>query len=64
MLENLTDYFSIPNICDIKLGKVLYDEEATPEKQKRMTDSALNTTSHSTGMRFTGFKVRMIERAF
>ncbi|TIB66859.1 hypothetical protein E3P77_02003 [Wallemia ichthyophaga] len=57
VLENLTDYFSIPNICDIKLGKVLYDDHATPEKQQRMEQSSINTTSHATGIRFTGFKV-------
>ncbi|TIB76892.1 hypothetical protein E3Q23_01552 [Wallemia mellicola] len=57
VLENLTDYFSIPNICDIKLGKILYDDDATEEKRERMIKSAMDTTSYSTGMRFTGFKV-------
>ena len=57
VLENLTDYFSIPNICDIKLGKILHDDDATEEKRERMIKSAMDTTSYSTGMRFTGFKV-------
>ncbi|TIA90922.1 hypothetical protein E3P99_01328 [Wallemia hederae] len=57
VLENLTDYFSIPNICDIKLGRVLHEASAPLEKRQRMEESARTTTSHSAGMRFTGFKV-------
>ena len=42
---------------DIKLGTVLYDETASPEKQERMLATARGTTSLETGVRLTGFQV-------
>lgn len=57
VLENLTQVFAKPNILDIKLGTVLYDEDATPEKKARMEKTARDTTSFETGMRLTGFQV-------
>lgn len=58
MLENLSYRFLKPNILDIKLGTVLYDAEASPEKIQRMIDTAKATTSFETGVRLTGFQVR------
>ncbi|KAK7677069.1 hypothetical protein QCA50_019967 [Cerrena zonata] len=46
-----------PNILDIKLGTVLYDLDATPEKKARMEKTARETTSLETGIRLTGFQV-------
>lgn len=58
MLENISGTFSKPNIIDIKLGTILYDDEASEEKKARMTKTAMNTTSFETGVRLTGFQVR------
>ncbi|KAF8801454.1 SAICAR synthase-like protein [Phlegmacium glaucopus] len=54
---NLSFPFLKPNILDIKLGTVLYDETAPPEKVARMKKVAENTTSLETGVRLTGFQV-------
>lgn len=58
VLENLSHSFSKPNILDVKLGTVLYDDEASPEKRARMEKTARETTSLETGVRLTGFQVR------
>ncbi|KAF8638822.1 hypothetical protein AX17_001880 [Amanita inopinata Kibby_2008] len=57
VLENLAYRFLRPNILDMKLGTVLYDEEATPQKRERMIEVARKTTSFETGIRLTGFQV-------
>lgn len=57
ILENLSHRFTKPNILDIKLGTVLYDDAASPEKRERMIKSAKETTSLETGVRITGFQV-------
>ncbi|KAJ7432758.1 hypothetical protein B0H11DRAFT_2297207 [Mycena galericulata] len=57
VLENLAYPFVKPNILDIKLGTVLYDETASPEKVARMLETAKSTTTLKTGMRLTGFQV-------
>ena len=57
VLENLSFPFLKPNILDIKLGTVLYDEAASPEKVARMQKAARETTSLETGIRLTGFQV-------
>lgn len=57
VLENLGHGFIKPCILDIKLGTVLYDEGASPEKKERMTRTAERTTSLTTGVRLTGFQV-------
>ncbi|KAK0455191.1 SAICAR synthase-like protein [Desarmillaria tabescens] len=57
VLENLSHPFTRPNILDIKLGTVLYDEDALPEKVARMEKVARETTSFETGVRLTGFQV-------
>ena len=58
VLENLTHSFSKPNILDIKLGTVLYDESAPADKRARMEKTARETTSGEVGIRLTGFQVR------
>lgn len=57
VLENLAHLFARPNILDIKLGTVLYDDDASPEKKARMEKTARETTSLTTGVRLTGFQV-------
>ncbi|KAJ7021616.1 hypothetical protein C8F04DRAFT_1140343 [Mycena alexandri] len=57
VLENLAHPFLRPNILDVKLGTVLYDESAPPDKIARMRKAAEATTSGSTGMRYSGFQV-------
>ncbi|KAJ7451557.1 hypothetical protein FB451DRAFT_1283579 [Mycena latifolia] len=57
VLENLSHPFLKPNILDIKLGTVLYDESAPPDKVERMLKTAAATTSLKTGIRLTGFQV-------
>ncbi|TFY69976.1 hypothetical protein EVJ58_g89 [Rhodofomes roseus] len=59
VLENLAHTFAKPNILDIKLGTVLFDEDATQEKRERMERVAAETTSKETGMRLTGFQVSL-----
>jgi 1D-myo-inositol-tetrakisphosphate 5-kinase/inositol-polyphosphate multikinase len=58
VLENVTEGFRKPNILDVKLGTVLYDEEAPPEKRERAEKKARYTTSGDVGIRLTGFQVR------
>ncbi|EDR12176.1 uncharacterized protein LACBIDRAFT_246465 [Laccaria bicolor S238N-H82] len=57
VLENVTYPFLKPNILDVKLGTILYDETASPEKVERMKKTARDTTSFETGVRLTGFQV-------
>jgi len=57
VLENLSHPFLKPNILDVKLGTVLYDPGASPEKVERMKKAAADTTSLETGVRLTGFQV-------
>jgi 1D-myo-inositol-tetrakisphosphate 5-kinase/inositol-polyphosphate multikinase len=60
VLENLSHKFSKPNILDIKLGTVLYDDAANEDKVQRMLKTARETTSLETGVRLTGFQVSLI----
>ena len=57
MVENVAHGFRKPNIIDIKLGTVLYDEDALPAKKERMLIKARGTTSGEAGIRLTGFQV-------
>jgi 1D-myo-inositol-tetrakisphosphate 5-kinase/inositol-polyphosphate multikinase len=62
VLENLSHRFLKPNILDIKLGTVLYEEDASEDKKARMIRTAKATTSFETGVRLTGFQVSNIQR--
>lgn len=57
MLENVTYGFRKPNVMDIKLGTVLYDDYADEAKRQRSLASAKNTTSLESGIRLSGFQV-------
>ncbi|KAG8753611.1 hypothetical protein FRC11_007269 [Ceratobasidium sp. 423] len=55
--ESCPERFRKPNILDVKLGTILYDETASEEKKARMEKAARETTSLETGVRLTGFTV-------
>lgn len=57
VLNNLVHGFSRPNIMDIKLGSVLYDEDATDEKKQRLQRVSDTTTSGSLAFRICGMKI-------
>lgn len=57
VIENAAHGFLKPNIIDIKLGTILWDEAAPPAKKERMVNTARRTTSGETGVRLTGFQV-------
>lgn len=61
VLENVAYRFNKPNVLDIKLGTILYDEYASELKKAKMTKQALETTSAETGARLTGFLVGVKE---
>lgn len=50
--------FTRPCILDLKMGSLLYDNEATDEKRKRMIRQSISTTSSSLGLRICGMKVK------
>lgn len=58
VLENLLHGFSQPNVLDVKLGRVLYDENASDEKKERLEQVSRSTTSGSLGFRICGMKVK------
>lgn len=58
VLENLLSGYSKPNIMDIKLGKKLFDENATKEKIERMKNVSETTTSGSLGFRICGMQLQ------
>lgn len=51
--------FTKPCILDLKMGSLLYDQDATEEKKKRMVMHSLNTTSSKIGLRLSGLKVHI-----
>lgn len=53
-LENVLVKFQNPNIMDIKIGILLHDDKATPEKKARMKQKAANSTTGSLGLRLSG----------
>lgn len=57
VLENIIKPFLKPNVLDLKLGQILYDQDAGEEKKIRMHKVAQETTTGECGMRLTGFQV-------
>ncbi|KAJ3915993.1 hypothetical protein F5877DRAFT_47498 [Lentinula edodes] len=63
VLSNLLHSFTKPNVLDLKLGTVLYDEldlECSEAKKARMIKTARETTSGVCGIRITGFQVSTV----
>ncbi|KAI8991312.1 hypothetical protein BDF20DRAFT_909110 [Mycotypha africana] len=56
-LENISHGFTRPCIMDLKMGSLLYDQDATTEKRNRMIHHSKTTTSGSLGLRISGMKV-------
>lgn len=57
VLENLLYGYVRPNILDIKLGRILWDESASEEKRIRLKEVSRTTTSGSLGFRICGMKM-------
>ncbi|KAG7817407.1 hypothetical protein KL928_004142 [Ogataea angusta] len=57
VLENLVYGFKNPSVIDIKLGNVLYDENATEDKVERMKKVSSSTTSGSLHYRICGMRI-------
>ncbi|KAJ4499910.1 hypothetical protein C8R41DRAFT_753409 [Lentinula lateritia] len=67
VLSNLLHSFTKPNVLDLKLGTVLYDEldlECSEAKKARMIKTARETTSGVCGIRITGFQVSTVHYTF
>lgn len=58
VLENLLRGYVNPNIMDVKLGQILYDDDATDEKKKRLQKVSETTTSGSLSFRICGMKLQ------
>lgn len=58
ILKNVLEGYSQPSILDIKLGSILYDEKANPEKVKRMQTVSKTTTSGSLKFRIAGMMIK------
>ncbi|DAA72971.1 TPA_exp: Arginine metabolism regulation protein iii [Trichophyton benhamiae CBS 112371] len=56
VLENITDGFVRPNVLDVKLGARLWDDDAIPDKRKKLDQVSAETTSGSLGFRIAGMK--------
>ncbi|AQZ17489.1 ARG82 (YDR173C) [Zygosaccharomyces parabailii] len=63
VLENLLHGFHKPNIMDVKLGKILHDENASNEKMSRLGQVSRTTTSGSLGFRICGMKIQHNKQA-
>lgn len=54
VLKDLTYSMVRPCVLDIKIGRRLFDMDATPEKRERMASKAQTTISGTLGFRFCG----------
>ncbi|QLG73904.1 hypothetical protein HG535_0F04160 [Zygotorulaspora mrakii] len=61
VLENLLYGYSQPNVLDVKLGKILFDEHASEEKRQRLSEVSRTTTSGSSGFRICGMHMQANE---
>lgn len=57
VLENLLNGYKTPNVMDIKLGRILYDDSASIDKKNRLIKVSSETTSGSLGFRICGMKL-------
>lgn len=46
-----------PSVLDMKIGRRLYDEDASPEKAARMIRKSAGSTSGKIGFRISGMRV-------
>jgi hypothetical protein len=57
ILEDLTANYRNPSLMDLKLGRILWEATANPDKINRLRRKAFETTSHSHGVRVDGMRV-------
>ncbi|CUM67752.1 uncharacterized protein PRCAT00005457001 [Priceomyces carsonii] len=57
VLQNMYYGYTLPSILDIKLGSLLTDSSATPEKRERLQKISETTTSGSLNFRICGMNV-------
>lgn len=57
VLQNMMHGFKEPNVIDIKLGSVLWDDSASEEKRKRLDEVSRTTTSGSLSLRIAGMNL-------
>lgn len=57
IVSDLLSGFKRPCMMDVKLGTQLWDESATEEKRIRMDKQSKETTSWTTGLRITGWRI-------
>ncbi|VUG19779.1 ARG82 [Brettanomyces bruxellensis] len=57
VLQDVLYGFTRPNILDIKLGSILYDESASKDKVERMKNVSRTTTSGSLSFRICGMQM-------
>ena len=57
VLENIEWGFKRPSVLDIKLGKILTDDNVTDEKRLRLKKVSMSTTSWDNHLRLTGMRV-------
>ncbi|KAG9009974.1 hypothetical protein FRB94_011110 [Tulasnella sp. JGI-2019a] len=57
VLENIAHNFKKPNLMDVKLGTILYNESMNEAKRLKMIKEASGTTSLESGVRLVGFQL-------
>ncbi|KAA8903077.1 hypothetical protein TRICI_005764 [Trichomonascus ciferrii] len=57
VLQNMMHGFREPNVIDIKLGSVLWDDSASEEKRERLDEVSRTTTSGSLSLRIAGMNL-------
>lgn len=57
VLQNMMHGFEEPNVIDVKLGSVLWDDSASEEKRQRLEEVSRTTTSGSLGLRIAGMNL-------
>lgn len=62
VLENLVFGYVRPNVLDIKLGKILWDDKASCEKKERLKEVSKNSTSGTLGFRICGMNMEKNKR--
>lgn len=58
VLKNCSYGYKWPNILDVKLGSILYENDADQAKKDRLSEVARTTTSGSMGMRIAGMNIQ------
>uniref|UniRef100_A0A060TDB1 Kinase n=1 Tax=Blastobotrys adeninivorans TaxID=409370 RepID=A0A060TDB1_BLAAD len=57
VLENALYGYTEPNVLDVKLGSILFDDSASQEKRERLEEVSRTTTSGSLHLRVAGMNI-------